>query len=179
MKSIAVGLAEGMTRADADSAFSASNEFEVQQASIHRRHGGPFPLPRLKRGVSCSEPILSLKRMTDRALASLNGLVSSSASFPKTNNEPLTLTSVQRWIVSDVSRRISTYGACPADLTEDVATKELGRGANLYGQEANSTTVVEMDLSKIKILGRHLHPTDAHVLAPAEVQNSIWRILSC
>ena len=42
---------------------------------------------------------------------------------------------------------------------------------NLYAQEAVDTTVVDLDLSRIKILRRRLTPTDAYELAPAEVRS--------
>lgn len=72
--------------------------------------------------------------------------------------------------MEDISRRVEAMGPCPDDLTEDLAVKELGKGANLYEQAADNYNLAEFDIDKIKILKRKLDPALARELAPPEVQ---------
>ncbi|CAK9066651.1 Uncharacterized protein SCF082_LOCUS33888 [Durusdinium trenchii] len=88
--------------------------------------------------------------------------------FPLPSSLPLT--DVQRWVMEDISRRVEAMGPCPDDLTEDLAVKELGKGANLYEQAADNYNLAEFDIDKIKILKRKLDPALARELAPPEVQ---------
>ena len=131
-------------------------EFNCRQASDHRKHGDPFPMPRL------GKPMLArpLSRRLDAALGSLNRL--SSAVFEKTDNPGLPLTLVQSWMMDDLERRVTAYGEKPPDLDEEACLRELS--ANLYTQEANH--VVQLDANEIKILGRQLQPLSALDLAP-------------
>ena len=132
------------------------NEFNCRRASDHRKHGDPFPMPRV------GKPMLAtpLSRRLDAALGSLNRL--STAVFEKTDNPGLPLTHVQLWMMNDLERRVAAYGEKPSDLDEEACLRELN--ANLYTQEANH--VMQLDADEIKILGRHLQPLSAMDLAP-------------
>ena len=109
-------------------------EFNCRQASDHRKHGDPFPMPRL------GKPMLArpLSRRLDAALGSLNRL--SSAVFEKTDNPGLPLTLVQSWMMDDLERRVTAYGEKPPDLDEEACLRELS--ANLYTQEANHVVAI-------------------------------------
>lgn len=135
-------------------------EFGRRAPSDQRRHGDPFPLPRL------TEPSLadSLTRRLDGVLRSLNSLAA--ADFSMTANKDLSLTRVQLWMLEDLLRRVTNYGP-ELKFREDEALADLLCNANLYGQEA--TTVASFNADEIKILGRQLKPTPASDLAPPEV----------
>lgn len=74
-------------------------EFDVRRPSLHRRHGNPFPLPRIGQQSALSQHFLSPSRMIDRAAKSLNKLASSGAIFSETSSSSLPLTDVQRWVM--------------------------------------------------------------------------------
>ena len=153
-----------------DSKADAWHEFSIRSPSLRRRHGDPFPLPRLpphfcSQGSERNEQL----RRVDCSLRSLNTLAAASndkAIFPG-----LPLTAVQKWILSDVSRRVLLYGNCPDNVTEESALQELNQRANLYNQE--SVSLASCDLSKVKILQRRLCPQNARDLAPPEVRGYI------
>ena len=110
----------------------AWREFSLRSPSQGRRHGDPFPLPRLvsdfcSRGGGHSEQL----RRVDSSLRSLNALAAAEHQV-NANFSGLPLTAVQQWVLSDVSRRISLYGTCPDGITEDSALQELNQRANLY-----------------------------------------------
>lgn len=77
--------------------------------------------------------------------------------------------------MDDIARRVIAVGSCPEDLTEDLAVKELGKGANLYDQAADNYNLAEFNIDKIKILKRKLDPAMARELAPPEVQGFLDR----
>ena len=60
---------------DSEDVADAWFEFSVRRPSPHRRHGDPFPLPRLGKQSAGSQHHLSPTRMIDRAVKSLNQLV--------------------------------------------------------------------------------------------------------
>ena len=87
--------------------------------------------------------------MVDRAVKSLNQLASSRAIFTETPSSSLPLTGVQRWVMDDVSRRVEAVGPCPDDLTEDLAVKELGKGAiTCMIRRPTTTTLPSLILTK-------------------------------
>ena len=143
-------------------ADDAWKEFNCRKASAHRRHGDPFPLPRLGQPRQ-ADP---LRRRLDGAFGAVNSLAS--AVFEKTENPDLPLTRVQLWMMNDLGRRVSNYGEKPDNMTPDDALRDLGCGANLYSQEANH--VADLDIDQIKILSRQLDPKPASALAPPEVK---------
>ena len=141
----------------------AWQEFDIRYASAHRRHGDPFPLPRLGQPRR-SEP---LTQRVDAALRSLNQL--SSAVFQPTKPSPtMPLTHVQKWMMQSVARRVSAYGPRPDQLSEEQALREMRERANLYEQEDKN--VVLADLDRIKILQRKLSPLPASELASPEAR---------
>lgn len=72
--------------------------------------------------------------------------------------------------MDDLARRVQAMGTCPGDLTEDLAVKELGKGASLYDQAAENYNLAEFDINKVKILKRKLDPAMAREFAPPEIQ---------
>ena len=108
------------------------SEFNCRVPSVHRRHGDPFPLPRL--GQPTAAGLLS--RRLDGAAGALNTL--SGAFFKRTNSTDLKLTAVQKRMMSDLRRRISNHGERPPDMEDESALGELLQNANLYVQEASN-----------------------------------------
>ena len=133
-------------------------EFDRRCRSVHRRHGDPFPLPRVGK-PNFVEP---LTRRLDAACGALNSLAS--AAFDMTHHEDLRLTHVQLWMLEDLKRRIANYGEVPSDFNEEVALTDLQCNANLYTQEAKH--IAKLDPNQIKILSRSLDPIPAVELAP-------------
>ena len=78
------------------------------------------------------------------------------------------MTDVQRWMLDDLTRRISACGEMPGDLDGPSALRELGSDDFLYTQGA--AHLAEFDAAKIKILHRRLKPTPAHQLLPPDVR---------
>ena len=138
------------------------SEFSLRWPSAHRRHGDPFPMPRLGRPTAVS----ALTRRTDSAIASLNRLAATV--FDEAKTEDLKLTSVQTWMLNDLRRRVQSYGECPSDLSEHQALADLMSNANLYDQEA--LNIADYDIGEIKILQRRLAPFEAKELAPPEAR---------
>ena len=120
----------------------------------HRRHGDPFPLPRLSTEKGGDFSYTKLHRRVDAALRSLNNLAATST-VPISSSPP-PLTSVQDWMLGDVWRRVAQYGEMPSTVSEAKAPGNLNKRAHLYSQEANH--LVGTDLEKIKILRRRLSP---------------------
>ena len=147
------------TPVEADAAWI---EFTNRFPSDHRRHGDPFPLPRLGKPGGTT----MLNRRLDGAFGALNSLASDF--FDKTSDPDLTLTRVQLWMMDDLRRRVSNYGDKPKNLDMSTALHDLGCGANLYTQEANN--VADFDVDQIKILSRQLDPKPAIELSPPDVQ---------
>ena len=141
--------------------------FELRSKSIHRKHGDPFPLPRLREGALAGEDLefTSLPRRMDECLRCLNELAA--VPFHSTNSEDrYPLTDVQKWIFSDLARRVREHGGPPTDLDGPGALKELCSEESLYSQEA--AHLADFDSKKVKILHRSLKPTDAEDLLPPE-----------
>eukprot|EP00435_Cladocopium_sp_Y103_P061503 s490_g23.t1 len=138
-------------------------EFDLRWRTAHRKHGEPFPLPRVGRPTAVSP----LTRRVDSAFGALNQLAA--AVFDKADSEDLRLTAVQAWMMNDLQRRIQNYGECPADLNEHKAISDLTSNANLYDQEA--LNIADYDINEIKILQRRLTPFEARELAPPEAQS--------
>lgn len=105
-------------------------EFNKRLPSVHRRHGDPFPLPRLGSPTEASP----LDRRLDYALGALNSLAS--ADFFQAGQADLPLTCVQLQMMESLADRISSYADMPDGLCEEAALRDLKCGANLYGQEA-------------------------------------------
>lgn len=133
------------------------SEFNCRVPSVHRRHGDPFPLPRL--GQPTAAGLLS--RRLDGAAGALNTL--SGAFFKRTNSTDLKLTAVQKRMMSDLRRRISNHGERPPDMEDESALGELLQNANLYVQEASN--VASFDSDEVKILSRKLDPIPAQEVA--------------
>ena len=144
----------------------AWNEFGLRFRSKDRKHGEPFPLPRLsKSAAGGSGSSQALKRRVDGAVKVLNDLAS--ASFD-TAPCSLPLTQSQTWIMDDVWRRIAQFGERPPDLDEDEALRELASRANLYTGEA--AHLADFDMDKIKILRRRRPVLPAYDLLPPHGQ---------
>ena len=143
--------AQGSSLVGPGMADDAWIEFNVRRPSLFRRHGDPFPLPRLGADSASRLHFTSPTRMIDQAIGSLNSLALSRADFYETSSGLLPLTDVQRWVMDDISRRVASHGNCPDDLSEEAAVAELGKGANLYNQEAINFNLAEFDLERIKI----------------------------
>ena len=128
--------------------------FGIRVRSKDRKHGDPFPLPRLTSapGRDKMDAVHELRQRVDQSFKSLNDLASADFS-PATTSLPLT--SVQEWIMQDVWRRVENLGS-PPSITDEEALRE--EAANL----------VEMDLSKIRILRRRLDVTPAERLLPPQ-----------
>ena len=157
----AAGAEGPSTSLTADACFF--DQFDRRWPSAHRRHGDPFPLPRLSRPTVTSMPT----RQVDAAFRSLNTLAM--ADFQRTASSGLPLTAVQSWMMDDLYRRVLSYGSRPEDLNEDEALRDLTSQANLYNQEANNIAVFNID--EIKILQRKLTPYAASDLAPLEARS--------
>ena len=141
--------------------------FELRRKSLHRKHGDPFPLPRLRNDALTGEDaeFTSLPRRVDECLRCLNELAA--VPFHDTISESnLAWTDVQRWMFSDLARRILEHGGPPTDLDGPGALRELCSEESLYSQEAAHLAC--FDSSKVKILHRALQPTDAEKLLPPE-----------
>ena len=145
---------------------TAWSEFGLRGLSPHRKHGDPFPLPRLSPvpDGSGTSSLSRLHRRVDAAFRSLNNLAA--IPFVPVRSAPPPLTSVQQWMMDDVWRRVALYGECPSEVTETSSLSDLSRRANLYSQEA--IHLVETDLGKIKILRRRLQLQGARTLVPPQ-----------
>lgn len=141
--------------------------FELPGKSLHRKHGDPFPLPRLKMDAleGADVEFTSLPRRVDESLRCLNELAAASFSHT-TSADSLPWTEVQRWMFSDIVRRVSEHGARPTDLDGPTALQELCSDESLYSQEA--AHLASFDSSKVKILHRRLNPSNAEDLLPPE-----------
>ena len=144
-------------------------EFEVLRASIHRKHGDPFPLPVLRAdrraGLGPEHPL----RRVEAGLRSLDDLAA--VPFDSTMRDPKrAMTQVQEWILNDVWRRVDFYGAPPAGLNADAALQEICSSKDLYAQKAD-VKVAAFDITKIKVLKRQLEPKDTISLGTDEVRH--------
>ena len=136
--------------------------------SRDRKHGDPFPLPRLDKDFAFAEDfnfdlrgLSSLHlQLVNEAIRSANGLAGvcmrakhSALSFPAASRKRPT--SVQVTMINDLVARILEVGPPPEGLREDDALKELAGASYLY-EEANN--LAKYDPEKIKIFKRRLHP---------------------
>ena len=155
--------AAGSLRGPQDSDAAAwMHEFGVEQVSLHRRHGDPFPLPRLREESS-------LRRLVDRACKTLTDLAVGTF-VSTTASEEVPMTKVQSWMLSDLRRRISQHGPRP-HMTESEALAEISSGSHLYDkQEGLPSHLAEFDITKIKILQRHIRPSLAADLSSSLVR---------
>lgn len=88
------------------------HDFALRRTSIHRRHGDPFPLPRLRDELGTSIAATSLRQRADDAFRTLNELAA--VPFDQTDRTTSTpLTQVQSWMVEDILRRITQHGPPP------------------------------------------------------------------
>ena len=140
---------------------TAWNEFGVRFRSKDRKHGEPFPLPRLSRQRRGGEPPSSLTRRVDASFKTLNDLAS--APFDAAAGS-LPLTQSQKWIMDDVWRRVAHFGDCPLDLDEQGVISKMASKANLYTGEAAHPA--EFDMQRIKILHRRRPVLPAKSLLP-------------
>lgn len=156
----------GIPPPGAPSMPASLHDFSLTRTSIHRKHGDPFPLPRLREGLRAEAAETSLHRRADEAFKCLNELAA--VPFDETvRTSTASLTKVQEWIVKDVLRRISQHGHAP-DLTEQAALDEIVSSEHLYEQEANH--LVGLDISRIKVLQRQARPSLTVDLASPEAK---------
>lgn len=157
--------------------------------SRDRKHGDPFPLPRLDKDFAFAEDfnfdlrgLSSLHlQLVNEAIRSANGLAGvcmrakhSALSFPAASRKRPT--SVQVTMINDLVARILEVGPPPEGLREDDALKELAGASYLY-EEANN--LAKYDPEKIKIFKRRLHPLEARSLCSKDVEPSAaWTSLS-
>lgn len=113
------------------------DEFSLRFPSARRRHGDPFPLPRL------GQPRQARERV-DSAFAGLNSLATAVFQSDYADDK-FPLTRVQLWMMDDVKRRVAAYGPRPLEMTEESALRELGNGPNLYVQEAKNVVGLNPD----------------------------------
>ena len=152
---------------DLDVEVGLHDLFELRSKSKHRKHGDPFPLPRLREDVLRDGTLefTSLPRRVDECLRCLNELAA--VPFHDTASvEHLPMTHVQRWIFTDLVRRIREHGEPPIDLQGPGALNEICGEESLYSQVAMH--LANFDSKKVKILHRSLKPTDAETLLPPE-----------
>ena len=148
--------------------------------SRDRKHGDPFPLPRLDKDFAFAEDfnfdlrgLSSLHlQLVNEAIRSANGLAGvcmrakhSALSFPAASRKRPT--SVQVTMINDLVARILEVGPPPEGLREDDALKELAGASYLY-EEANN--LAKYDPEKIKIFKRRLHPLEARSLCSKDVE---------
>lgn len=148
--------------------------------SRDRKHGDPFPLPRLDKDFAFTEDfnfdlrgLSSLHlQLVNEAIRSANGLAGvcmrakhSALSFPAASRKRPT--SVQVTMINDLVARILEVGPPPEGLREDDALKELAGASYLY-EEANN--LAKYDPEKIKIFKRRLHPLEARSLCSKDVE---------
>lgn len=131
------------------------HDFALRRTSIHRRHGDPFPLPRLREELGTSSAATSLRQRADDAFKTLNELAA--VPFDQTDRTSSTpLTQVQSWMVEDILRRITQHGPAP-EMSGQAALDEIVSSDYLYAQEANH--LVEFDISRSKVLQRKAEPS--------------------
>lgn len=141
--------------------------FSIRYRSRDRKHGEPFPLPRLCAQQNVGEAsVQALRQRVDMSFKALNALASVPVQPNSAKSGPIPITSVQKVAMEDIWRRVSQHGEAPSDISAEGALRDLLARTNLYGQEA--TTVVPMDLSKIRILQRELRLQPAEDLLPPE-----------
>lgn len=151
-----------MTRGPSQLPAFLHSEFVLERKSIHRKHGDPFPLPRLRKDVRGQFSDTSLQRLVDSSFGSLNDLAA--VPFDETVcNTSANLTDVQTWIAEDVVRRVTSHGP-PPSFSDEQALEEIVSSDRLYSQEANN--LVEFDLDRIKVLKRKAKPIPAVDLLP-------------
>lgn len=155
-------------------------EGDLLHISRDRKHGDPFPLPRLHKEFAHADDFnfdlqgLSLRhlQLVNEAVRSANALAGacmkadrSAPEFPAYPSKRLT--AVQVSIINDLVARVSTVGQPPEGLREDDALKELAGASYLY-EEANH--LAQYDAEKIKIFKRTLRPLEARSLCSKDVE---------
>ena len=133
------------------------SEFNCRVSSVHRRHGDPYPLPRV--GQPTAAGVLSWR--LDGAVGALNQL--SGAFFNRTKIADILFTAVQKLMMEDLRKRIPNYGDKANNLHDEQSLREFLQHANLYTQEANN--VAKFDAKEIKILSRKFEPIPAAEVA--------------
>lgn len=141
--------------------------FSIRHRSCDRKHGEPFPLPRLCAQRNVGEPsVQGLRERVDLSIEALNAFASVPVQPNSAKHGLAPITSVQEVAMEDIWRRVSQHGEAPSDLNREKALRDLLARTNLYAQEAS--TVVPMDLSRIRILQRELRLQPAEDLLPPE-----------
>lgn len=93
MRQVFGGCSFGHSMAASDVLADAWHRYGIRFRSRDRRHGDPFPLPRLRQSDNVGE---QLRRRVDMAIKSVNDLAS--ASFDNSAfSDSLPLTAVQKW----------------------------------------------------------------------------------
>jgi len=153
-----------MQLCSADSSAIAWEAFRIRRRSLYRKHGDPFPLPRLSSHGGGQGSLQQLTQRIDASFKALNDLAS--APFHSAIEPDLPLTSTQKWIMEDVARRVQRHGDLPTEMDEQQVLADMTTRASLYSQGA--ANLVPCDLDKIKILKRELNLTPIEKLLPAE-----------
>ena len=153
-----------MQLCSADSSAIAWEVFQIRRRSLYRKHGDPFPLPRLSSHGGGQGSLQQLTQRIDASFKALNDLAS--APFHSAIEPDLPLTSTQKWIMEDVARRVQRHGDLPTEMDEQQVLADMTTRASLYSQGA--ANLVPCDLDKIKILKRELNLTPIEKLLPAE-----------
>ena len=141
----------------------AWSDFGIRKRSKDRKHGEPFPLPRLSGHRRRESASCSLARRVDGAFKALNDLAAVPFSAADSH---LPLTQSQEWIMNDVWRRVEKFGDQPLDLEEQAVLSGLASKANLYTGEA--AHLADFDMQRIKILQRRRPVLPARGLLPEQ-----------
>ena len=156
-----------------------TNNFDIRHPGADRRHGCPFPLPRLSPGRKGEE---CLQRV-DEAIRSINSLAGTDArhhAIPDSSSLRtglIPLTSVQDWVLHDLRRRVELVGSAPEGLTEDAALQDLLQTTNQYELGAKHLGAYSID--KIKVLQRNLKPRSAEDLLPPAAAGLLRNFSTC
>ena len=152
---------------------SLADSFACLGFSPDRRHGDPFPLPRLLGGSrpndkECNSTFANsqstLPQLVDEAASALNALASVKVSTSHSRPPP---TLVQRAVIDSLGERIRAVGECPPDLSPDAALGELLDGQS-HEYHMKAKHLASYDIRKIKVLQRDFRPQRALDLMPPE-----------
>lgn len=138
-----------------------------------RRHGDPFPLPisHVWENFDCMS---ERRTLAVGAARSLNQLAAANLNSSRAQGhaEPirpeLRPTAVQAWMVCNLIRRVASYGARPADLSEESSLKEILGVRELYSEEPKNLAPYEFE--RVKILHRKVHVRPIYDELPPMVQ---------
>jgi hypothetical protein len=158
---------------------SWTDNFDIRYPGADRRHGCPFPLPRLSPGFKGDECL----RRVDEAIRSINSLAGTEAGHKAAPAPPLRaagllpLTAVQDWVLSDLRRRVELLGSTPEGLDEEAALRDLLQTDNQY--DLGTKHLGSYDIDKIKVLQRNLKPRSAESLLPPATAGLLRNFSTC